>query len=93
MLVIQLEIKLILFIFVLIQLFGGKKLHFVGHCFKKVWFLKIQIEFKLKRANMGRSYLHQNIVGTLDCHFMKGFFGRLRKAKVMSRKEKNKIFM
>jgi hypothetical protein len=42
---------------------------------------------------MGRSYLHQNIVGTLDCHFMKGFFGRLRKAKVMSKKVKIEIFM
>jgi hypothetical protein len=41
---------------------------------------------------MGRSYHHQNIVRTLDCHFMKGFFGRLRKDKVMSIKLKNEIF-
>jgi hypothetical protein len=41
---------------------------------------------------MGRSYHHINIVGTLDCHFMQGFFGRLRKAKVMSIKLKNELF-
>jgi hypothetical protein len=38
---------------------------------------------------MRKRCLDQNLEGTLDCHCMKGFFGRLRKAKVMSIKVKN----
>jgi hypothetical protein len=56
---------------------------------KKIQFSKFQINFKLKRGNMRKSCLGQNMEGTLDCHCMKGFFGRLRKAKVMSKKLKN----
>jgi hypothetical protein len=59
---------------------------------KKLQFLNFQINFKLKRGNMRKSYIHQNLVGTLGCHYMKGFYGRLRKAKVMSKKMKNQQF-
>jgi hypothetical protein len=50
------------------------------------------MNFKLKRGNMRKSYLDQNVEGTLACHCTKGFFGRLRKAKVMSVKLKNERF-
>jgi len=36
--------------------------------------------------------MYQNLVGTLGYHYMKGFYGRLRKAKVMSKKMKNLQF-
>jgi hypothetical protein len=63
---------------------------YVSYCYcKKIQFSKFQINFKLKRGNMRKSCLGQNMEGTLDCHCMKGFFGRLRKAKVMSKKLKN----
>jgi len=55
-------------------------------------FFKIKMNFNFKRGNMRRSYLHRIILGTLDYHYMKGFFGRLRKAKVMSKKVKIEYF-
>jgi hypothetical protein len=41
---------------------------------------------------MTKSYLDQNFLGTLACHCMNVFFGRLRKAKVISIKLKNEWF-
>jgi hypothetical protein len=59
---------------------------------KKLQFLNFQINFKLKRGNMRKSYMFQNLVGTLGFQYIKGFYGRLRKAKVMSKKMKNLQF-
>jgi hypothetical protein len=47
------------------------------------------MNFKLKRGNMRKSFLDQYVEGTLACQCMKGFFGRLQKAKVMNIKLKN----
>jgi hypothetical protein len=41
---------------------------------------------------MRKSYIYKNLVGTLGYHYMKGFYRRLRKAKVMSKKMKNLQF-
>ncbi len=44
-----------------------------------------QLKIK-KRKYEEKLYIHQNLVDTLGCYLMKAFCGRLRKAKVMSKK-------
>jgi hypothetical protein len=51
---------------------------------KNCSFFNFQINFKLKRGNMRKRFMYQNLFGTLGYNYMKGFYGGLRKAIVMS---------
>ncbi len=83
----QFEILFILCIFSLKSPLWLKN-HVISCYCKKMQFFNFQINFKLKK----RKYEEKLYVPKLSRHYMKGFYERLWKAKVMSKKMKNLQF-